>query len=399
VLAGVTTGNGTTVDYTTDGEGLRRSRTSGGTTTRYTWTNGDMPLLLDDGGHRYLYGPNLTPYAQIDTNGIIQYLHTDDLGSVRLITDTTGTVVGTNSYNPYGGRVSHTGADSNIGFTGAWTDAATGLIYLRARDYDPATAQFLSIDPAIDTIGQPYAYADNNPLQNTDPTGLCTDCGYWQQAGESFTAYLFGVADTFTFGGFSAVMDAADPYYSCFTNENKEAYAIGNVVGGIVDIAGGVKLAATGVRAARQAMTTRRAAAAATAIVDGAEAGGAVARTGTALVRVGDFANEARAFEHYSKHVKGVIVKPKGKFKLKKNGADVPEFATQAEYRAAARRFMQEDAPSNVISQFRGTDLLRVDPQTGYFGIRAKDGTVRTFFRPDGDPVAYFWEEVASRNE
>lgn len=35
------------------------------------------------------------------------------------------------------------------------------------------TGQFLTVDPAVDAMRQPYAYTANNPLQNTDPTGLC----------------------------------------------------------------------------------------------------------------------------------------------------------------------------------------------------------------------------------
>lgn len=38
--------------------------------------------------------------------------------------------------------------------------------------------------------------------------------------------------------------------------------------------------------------------------------------------------------------------------------------------------------------------LLRVDPKTRYFGGRIHSGTVRTFFRPDEDPVAYLWGQL-----
>lgn len=52
------------------------------------------------------------------------------------------------------------------------TDPATGLVYLRARDYDPSTAQFLSVDPAVELTRQPYTYVANNPLLLVDPLGL-----------------------------------------------------------------------------------------------------------------------------------------------------------------------------------------------------------------------------------
>ena len=63
--------------------------------------------------------------------------------------------------------------DSPIGYSGNWTDPDTGLIYLRARDYDPATAQFMTVDPQVDSTHQPYAYVANDPLGSADPSGLC----------------------------------------------------------------------------------------------------------------------------------------------------------------------------------------------------------------------------------
>jgi hypothetical protein len=47
------------------------------------------------------------------------------------------------------------------------------LIYLRAREYDPTTAQFLSVDPAVEVTQAPYTYAGDNPLNSGDSTGLC----------------------------------------------------------------------------------------------------------------------------------------------------------------------------------------------------------------------------------
>jgi RHS repeat-associated protein len=54
---------------------------------------------------------------------------------------------------------------------GPVVDAETGLQYLRARYYDPATGQFLTRDPLVAMTSQPYAYANNSPLNYTDPSG------------------------------------------------------------------------------------------------------------------------------------------------------------------------------------------------------------------------------------
>jgi RHS repeat-associated protein len=56
--------------------------------------------------------------------------------------------------------------------SGQYTDPETGLIYLRARYYDPSTGQFLNRDPAVAITRQPYEYAADNPINRIDPTGL-----------------------------------------------------------------------------------------------------------------------------------------------------------------------------------------------------------------------------------
>jgi hypothetical protein len=43
-----------------------------------------------------------------------------------------------------------------------------------ARWYDPATAEFTSVDPEVAQTGQPYAYADDNSVSEADPSGLWT---------------------------------------------------------------------------------------------------------------------------------------------------------------------------------------------------------------------------------
>lgn len=67
----------------------------------------------------------------------------------------------------------HTGSASTaLQFDGEYTDAETGYQYLQARYYDPATGQFISIDPEVSLTSQAYAYTGSNPLNAADPTGL-----------------------------------------------------------------------------------------------------------------------------------------------------------------------------------------------------------------------------------
>jgi RHS repeat-associated protein len=58
-----------------------------------------------------------------------------------------------------------------LGDAGQYTDAETGFQCLRARYYDPATGQFLTRDPLLQTTRTAYVYVANNPLNDVDPSG------------------------------------------------------------------------------------------------------------------------------------------------------------------------------------------------------------------------------------
>jgi len=166
------TSYGTTASYAYNGDGLRQSKTVSGTTTQETWDiSGELPLLITDGTTNYIYGPGGMPIEQVAGTTTLYY-HQDQLGSTRALTDNTGAAVATYTYDPYGRRTGSTGTISTpLGFAGQYTDQESGFQYLRARYYDPTTAQFLTRDPLGAVTGTPYAYAANNPVNLVDPTG------------------------------------------------------------------------------------------------------------------------------------------------------------------------------------------------------------------------------------
>jgi RHS repeat-associated protein len=161
--------------YGYDGNGLRQSQTIGATTTQLTWdTAEELPLLLSDETNSYIYGPEGLPFEQISSGGTVLYLHHDQQGSTRLVTNTKGESEAAYTYNPFGTLNAMTGtASTPLRYDGQYAGAQSGLIYLRARTYDPQTAQFLTSDPALQATGEPYTYATNNPLNNGDRTGKC----------------------------------------------------------------------------------------------------------------------------------------------------------------------------------------------------------------------------------
>jgi RHS repeat-associated protein len=122
----------------------------------------------------YIYGPGDLPFEQINNStGAVLYLHHDQAGSTRLLTGEKGEVTGSYTYGPYGAVQEHTGtATTPLGYDAQYTSPDTGLIYLRARTYDPATAQFLTVDPLNKLTRAPYNYANDNPLNESDPDGL-----------------------------------------------------------------------------------------------------------------------------------------------------------------------------------------------------------------------------------
>jgi len=160
------------VTYTYNGDGLRMSKTVNGTNTSFVWDqSGALPMLLTAGTTAYIYGPGGQPIEQIH-GSTPTYLLVDQGVSTRLLTDSSGTVIGTYSYTPYGVPVRHTGtAATSLQYDGQYTDAESGLTYLRARYYDPATGQFLSVDPAVNLTQAAYNYASDNPINQDDPTG------------------------------------------------------------------------------------------------------------------------------------------------------------------------------------------------------------------------------------
>ncbi len=106
----------------------------------------------------YVYGPSHMSVEQINNEGKVTYLHHDQTGSTRLLTGSTGTITGKCSYSPYGTPTCEGTTRTLLGYDGQYTSTDTGLIYLRNRVYDPATAQFLSVDPLEAISGEPYSY-------------------------------------------------------------------------------------------------------------------------------------------------------------------------------------------------------------------------------------------------
>ncbi len=132
-------------------------------------TTGTQPTI------RYLHGLDLV--AQSD--GVsTEYFAYDGLGSVRQILNSAGSPLLTQTFDPYGNPYASTGVnESNWGYTGEYQDS-NGLVFLRARYYNPAQGRFFQLDSWKGTSNQPqtlnpFVYTGNNPINYVDPSGQC----------------------------------------------------------------------------------------------------------------------------------------------------------------------------------------------------------------------------------
>jgi RHS repeat-associated protein len=175
-LSPVTTTQAST--YTYNGDGLRMSADTPAGLATFAWdTTGSNPEVLSDGTYSYVYGPDNEVVEQVSQSGTPAFLIQDQIGSTRLLVNSSGSVMGSYAYDTYGAGAGETGSSSSaIGFAGGYEDGTTGFVYLVHRYYDPGTGEFLSVDPLQSQTGQPYQYAAEDPANIDDPTGEYPYC-------------------------------------------------------------------------------------------------------------------------------------------------------------------------------------------------------------------------------
>jgi RHS repeat-associated protein len=189
--------------YTYDGNGLRQSETIGSTTKQLTWDqSSSVPSLLADGSTSIIYGPDSLPIEQV-TGTTPLYYHHDQQGSTVMLTSQAGTVADSYSYDPAGNLLASNGTTKPVlGYDASLTDWDVGLVYLQARVYDPSISQFLTRDPLDAETGQAYEYAGDDPVNNSDPSGLCfvVSCNVYHSVGGVVKSSLVTGSNAFVAG-------------------------------------------------------------------------------------------------------------------------------------------------------------------------------------------------------
>ena len=171
--------------YDADGRRVRQDVSGGSLKYSYYAKDGRVVWQRDEPSSKrisnvYLAGSLVAEYTRPIGAGTatISYLHTDALGSPIAKTNSSGTVIETSEYEPYGDLLNRAN-DDRAGYTGHVMDAASGLTYMQQRYYDPQIGRFLSVDP-VTAYSSPvamfnrYRYANSNPYRYYDPDGRCT---------------------------------------------------------------------------------------------------------------------------------------------------------------------------------------------------------------------------------
>jgi RHS repeat-associated protein len=129
--------------------------------------------VLADGSATYAHG--VTGLISENRGGTSKFYHTDALGSVRALTNTSGTVTDSRSTDAFGLVVTSSGSTPTpfgfVGNAGYQQDSETGLMRLGHRMYDASTGRFISRDP-IRAGYNWYIYCSNDPVNTLDPQGL-----------------------------------------------------------------------------------------------------------------------------------------------------------------------------------------------------------------------------------
>ena len=186
--------NGQSINYGHDAIGRLASRNAGGVTTSFLYDRLDVVQDKGSDGSQvdYLNGPSIDDKLRQTSaaTGPLYFLQ-NHIGSTTALTDASGAVVERIHYDAFGNTTGST--TTRYGFTGRERDQATGLMFHRARWYDPQSGRFLTQDPIGFGGGlNLYTYVLNNPLSFFDPSGL------------SLSTFFQGFARGLVVGGLSS---------------------------------------------------------------------------------------------------------------------------------------------------------------------------------------------------
>jgi RHS repeat-associated protein len=152
-------------------------------------------------------GKGLFPYEPRLQCGMI---HNDHLATPQKLTDSSGVVVWSADYKPFGeATVTVSTITNNLRFPGQYYDAETGLNYNYYRDNNPIIGRYIESDPIGIKGGiNLYSYTANNPINRKDPMGLDSGSATSQLLGE-IPGEILGMMVDQTIGGITGAACAS----------------------------------------------------------------------------------------------------------------------------------------------------------------------------------------------
>jgi RHS repeat-associated protein len=175
------------MNYTYDGDGKRAKKAAGSPSSadRLYWygINGEVLAESDWGGtlvSEYIYFGGTRIARRDVSGGAVYYYLPDRLGTARVMTNASGTVVEESDMYPFGQeRVITDNLDNNYKYTGHERDTESGLDHTLHRQLSSSLGRWLSTDSAPGDTANPqswnrYPYAMNSPTNGVDPDGRLT---------------------------------------------------------------------------------------------------------------------------------------------------------------------------------------------------------------------------------
>ncbi|CAA6803997.1 MAG: Odd Oz/ten-m homolog 4 [uncultured Sulfurovum sp.] len=218
-----------TIEYLHNANNQRvAKKVNGEIVEKYLWTNLTTLLVIYDKDdnliQRFEYADNRMPISMTQNNKKY-YLHYDQVGTLKAVSDSSLKILKEISYDTYGNILKDTNPSFKVpfGFAGGLYDTDTQLTRFGYRDYDAYTGKWMAKDP-IDFAGGDsnlYGYVLQDPVSGVDPSGLFLANligatinlgfeGYIQyQAGELNVGRLLVAAGTGALGGFGSTFGRA----------------------------------------------------------------------------------------------------------------------------------------------------------------------------------------------
>ena len=173
-----------TLNFVYNESGLRTSKTVNGVTHNYVWQGSKLAADITDAYALYFHydsSGEVIGFTRTANGADTEYFYVKNLqGDILKVITATGAEAAAYTYDAWGKLFTSTGDMAEINplrYRGYYYDAETSLYYLQSRYYDPEVCRFINTDSFATTdidgvlSANMFAYCENNPVINEDPTG------------------------------------------------------------------------------------------------------------------------------------------------------------------------------------------------------------------------------------